>query len=77
MMTNNEGQKLKNLTKIGDKLKFKSNILGQDFNKNKSQLHNGKFYNYLGLLNLWNIIKIKKVYTKDIHFNLSKNVKIS
>jgi hypothetical protein len=70
MMTNNEDQRFKSPTKIGDKLKFKSNILGQDFNKNRSQLHNGKFHNYLGLLNLCNIIKIKKVFTKDIHFNL-------
>jgi hypothetical protein len=48
MTTKKEDQKSKNPTKIGDKLKWKNSILGQSFNKKKSQLHNGKNIYYSG-----------------------------
>lgn len=62
-----EDQKSKNHTLIGDKFPLKSSILDQDFKKRNKSLHNGSS-------NLWNITKTKKVFTKDILFNLLKSV---
>ena len=77
MMIRKGDQRYRNHTKIGDKYKWKKNILGQDYNKRKSQLLNGSFYIYLGLLNSCSITKIKRVYTKDTLSNSSKDVRTS
>lgn len=69
-----EDQKSKNHTLIGDKFPLKSSILDQDFKKRNKSLHNGTRYFNLGSSNLWNITKTKKVFTKDILFNLLKSV---
>lgn len=70
-----EDPKLKNLTLIGDKFPLKSSIPVQDFKRRNKSLPNGTQYFNLGSSNLWNITKTKKVFIKDILFNLSKNVK--
>lgn len=57
-----EALKLKNLTKIGDKLMSKNNIQVLDCNKN-NKLHLN------GYKSLCKATKTKRVFIKDIHYN--------
>jgi len=68
MIKSKEDLKSKNHTQIGDKFLLKSSMQDQDSKKSNKSLQNG-------LSNLWNITKTKKVFIKDILFNLSKNAK--
>lgn len=75
MIKSKEDLKSKNHTQIGDKFLLKSSMQDQDSKKSNKSLQNGNNFFNLGLSNLWNITKTKKVFIKDILFNLSKNAK--
>ena len=75
MIKSKEDLKSKNHTQIGDKFLLKSSMQDQDSKKSNKSLQNGTNFFNLGLSNLWNITKTKKVFIKDILFNLSKNAK--